>query len=59
MTTVRRVKLGSQGLEVWTQGLGCMAMSGRYGDLKPEADMVAFIRHAAGAGITVLDTSDV
>jgi aryl-alcohol dehydrogenase-like predicted oxidoreductase len=59
VTTVRRVKLGSQGLEVWTQGLGCMGMSGRYGDLKPEADMVALIRHAVDAGVTLLDTSDV
>ncbi|XP_047074381.1 probable aldo-keto reductase 3 [Lolium rigidum] len=58
-TAVRRMKLGSQGLEVSAQGLGCMGMSGRYGDLKPEADMVALIRHAVDAGVTLLDTSDV
>jgi aryl-alcohol dehydrogenase-like predicted oxidoreductase len=58
-TTVRRMKLGSQGMEVSSQGLGCMGMSGRYGDLKPEADMVALIRHAVDAGVTLLDTSDV
>ena len=29
--SVPRIKLGSQGLEVSAQGLGCMSMSGVYG----------------------------
>nr|CAH66622.1 OSIGBa0115A19.3 [Oryza sativa] len=56
---VRRVKLGSQGLEVSAQGLGCMGMSAFHGPSKPEADMVALIHHAVAAGVTLLDTADI
>ncbi|KAL6851546.1 hypothetical protein ACP4OV_020479 [Aristida adscensionis] len=55
---VPRMKLGSQGLEVSAQGLGCMGMSTYYGPPKPEPDMVALIHHAVAAGVTLLDTSD-
>ncbi|KAL8246347.1 hypothetical protein R6Q59_007563 [Mikania micrantha] len=54
-----RVKLGSQGLEVSAQGLGCMGMSAFYGPPKPEPDMINLIHHAIKAGVTFLDTSDV
>ena len=53
------MKLGSQGLEVSAQGLGCMGMSAFYGPPKPELNMVALIHHAVAAGVTFLDTSDV
>ena len=53
------MKLGSQGLEVSAQGLGCMGMSAAYGERKPDAEMVALLRHAIAAGVTFLDTSDV
>jgi aryl-alcohol dehydrogenase-like predicted oxidoreductase len=53
------MKLGSQGMEVSAQGLGCMGMSVAYGPPKPDADMVALIHHAVAAGVTFLDTSDV
>ncbi|XP_048572798.1 probable aldo-keto reductase 2 isoform X2 [Triticum urartu] len=56
---VPRMKLGSQGMEVSAQGLGCMGMSVAYGPPKPDADMVALIHHAVAAGVTFLDTSDV
>eukprot|EP00250_Pteridium_aquilinum_P017130 c23470_g2_i1 orf=1-798(-) len=56
---VVRTKLGSQGLEVPKQGLGCMGMSAYYGPAKPEEDMIALIHHAVGSGVTFLDTSDV
>ncbi|XP_022733173.1 probable aldo-keto reductase 2 [Durio zibethinus] len=56
---VGRIKLGSQGLEVSAQGLGCMGMSAFYGPPKPEADMIALIHHAINSGVTFLDTSDV
>uniref|UniRef100_A0A453C7K1 NADP-dependent oxidoreductase domain-containing protein n=1 Tax=Aegilops tauschii subsp. strangulata TaxID=200361 RepID=A0A453C7K1_AEGTS len=54
-----RMKLGSQGLEVSAQGLGCMGMSAAYGERKPEQDMIALLRHAVAAGVTFLDTSDI
>jgi aryl-alcohol dehydrogenase-like predicted oxidoreductase len=57
--SVGRIKLGSQGLEVSAQGLGCMSMSGVYGPPKPEEDMIALIHHAVHSGVTFLDTSDV
>ncbi|CAL8992232.1 unnamed protein product [Prunus brigantina] len=56
---VRRIKLGSQGLEVSAQGLGCMGMSAFYGAPKPDADMISLIHHAIDSGVTFLDTSDV
>jgi aryl-alcohol dehydrogenase-like predicted oxidoreductase len=55
---VPRMKLGSQGLEVSAQGLGCMGMSAFYGPPKPEPDMIALIHHAVASGVTFLDTSD-
>ncbi|GKC85876.1 probable aldo-keto reductase 2, partial [Tanacetum coccineum] len=55
---VPKVKLGSQGLVVSAQGLGCMSMSSYYGPAKPEADMIKLILHAVESGVTFLDTSD-
>jgi aryl-alcohol dehydrogenase-like predicted oxidoreductase len=57
--SVPRIKLGSQGLEVSAQGLGCMGMSAFYGPPKPEPDMIKLIHHAVAAGVTFLDTSDI
>ncbi|XP_028762421.1 probable aldo-keto reductase 2 [Neltuma alba] len=59
MAKVGRIKLGSQGLEVSAQGLGCMSMSAGYGTPKPEPDMIALVHHAIQSGITHLDTADV
>ncbi|KAK1571078.1 hypothetical protein Q3G72_011651 [Acer saccharum] len=59
MATVRRILLGSQGLQVSAQGLGCMGMSAFYGPPKPDSDMIALIHHAINSGITFLDTSDI
>ncbi|XP_042059217.1 auxin-induced protein PCNT115-like [Salvia splendens] len=55
---VPRIKLGSQGLEVSKQGLGCMGMSASYGQRKPEDEMIQLIHHAINSGVTFLDTSD-
>nr|KAJ0223611.1 hypothetical protein LSAT_V11C200067870 [Lactuca sativa] len=55
---VRRIKLGSQGMEVSALGLGCMGMSAGYGPPKPEEDMIKLIHHAVNSGVTHLDTSD-
>ncbi|KAM7465366.1 hypothetical protein LguiB_012928 [Lonicera macranthoides] len=54
----KRVKLGSVGLEVSAQGLGCMSMSHGYGPAKPETDMIELIHHAINSGVTFLDTAD-
>ncbi|RDX97837.1 putative aldo-keto reductase 2, partial [Mucuna pruriens] len=59
MARVGRMKLGSQGLEVSMQGLGCMGMSSFYGPPKPDSDMIALIHHAVETGVTFLDTSDI
>ncbi|KAL8227320.1 hypothetical protein R6Q57_017152 [Mikania cordata] len=59
MSDVKKIKLGSQGLEVSAIGLGCMGMSGGYGPVKPEAEMIGVIHHAINSGVTHLDTSDV
>ena len=55
---VGRMKLGSQGLEVSAQGLGCGGMSAFYGPAKPEPDMIALLHHAVRSGVTLLDTAD-
>jgi aryl-alcohol dehydrogenase-like predicted oxidoreductase len=55
--TVERRALGSQGLEVSAQGLGCMGMSEFYGTIdEPEA--IATIHRAIQLGVTLLDTAD-
>ena len=50
-------RLGSQGLEVSAEGLGCMGMSEFYGALD-ETEAVATIRRALDLGVTLLDTAD-
>jgi aryl-alcohol dehydrogenase-like predicted oxidoreductase len=50
-------KLGTQGLEVSAEGLGCMGMSEFYGE-GDEAESLATIQLALDLGITLLDTAD-
>ena len=50
-------KLGSEGLEVSMQGLGCMGMSEFYG-ATDEAEATATIHRALELGVTFLDTAD-
>ncbi len=49
--------LGSQGLRVSAQGLGCMGMSEFYG-LPAEEDGIATIHRALELGVTFFDTAD-
>lgn len=50
-------KLGSQGLEVSAEGLGCMGMSEFYGP-GDEAESIATIHRALDLGVSFLDTAD-
>jgi aryl-alcohol dehydrogenase-like predicted oxidoreductase len=51
-------RLGSQGLEVSAEGLGCMGMSEFYG-AADEDESLATIRRALELGVTLLDTEDI
>ena len=53
-----RRKLGSQGLEVSVQGLGCMGMTFAYGDTDEE-ESIAAIHRALELGVTFLDTAEI
>ncbi|HVY78871.1 MAG TPA: aldo/keto reductase [Solirubrobacterales bacterium] len=55
---MKRRKLGTQGLEVSAQGLGCMGMSYAYGAGDEEAG-IATIRRALELGVTFLDTAEI
>ncbi|GAB3688294.1 aldo/keto reductase [Actinocorallia lasiicapitis] len=55
---MRRVALGSQGLEVSAQGLGCMGMSQSYGPADDTASIATLYR-AIELGVTLFDTANV
>jgi len=50
-------KLGTEGLVVSSQGLGCMGMSDFYGQ-RDEKESIATIHRALDLGVNFLDTSD-
>ncbi len=52
-------KLGTNGLEVSTLGLGCMGMSFGLGAAPERKDMITLIRKAVEKGITFFDTAEV
>ncbi|MET8159099.1 aldo/keto reductase [Sphaerisporangium sp. NPDC005289] len=54
---MRQRRLGSQGLSVSAEGLGCMGMSTIYGPAD-EKEAIATIHRALDLGITFLDTAD-
>lgn len=54
---MQTVKLGKTGPSVSRFGLGCMGMSGMYGE-SDRAEGVATIHAALDAGVTLLDTGD-
>jgi aryl-alcohol dehydrogenase-like predicted oxidoreductase len=54
---MKRRKLGTQGLEVSAEGLGCMGMSYAYGEADEEAG-IATIQRALELGVTFIDTAE-
>lgn len=54
---MRKVKLGTQGLEVSVMGLGCMGMSEFYGATE-EKESLATLDRALELGVDFLDTAD-
>jgi aryl-alcohol dehydrogenase-like predicted oxidoreductase len=54
---MRTRRLGTEGLEVSEQGLGCMGMSEFYGE-QDEQEALATIARALELGVTLLDTAD-
>jgi aryl-alcohol dehydrogenase-like predicted oxidoreductase len=55
---MQHVSLGSQGLTVSRQGLGCMGMSEFYGE-RDDDESIATIHRALELGVTLLDTADI
>ena len=56
--TLKKRKLGNQGLEVSELGLGCMGMSQSYGTPN-DSESIATIHRAIDLGITFFDTAEV
>jgi aryl-alcohol dehydrogenase-like predicted oxidoreductase len=54
---IETIALGTQGLAVSRQGLGCMGMSDFYGPLD-DTESIATIHRALELGVTFFDTSD-
>ncbi len=54
---MKKTALGSQGLIVGQQGLGCMGMSEFYG-ARDDTESIATIHRAIELGVTLLDTAD-
>ena len=63
MSTIKKVPLGSQGLQVSVEGLGCMGMTGGingmsvYGEAD-ETESLATLHRALELGVDMLDTAD-
>jgi aryl-alcohol dehydrogenase-like predicted oxidoreductase len=51
-------ELGTSGLTVSAVGLGCMTMTGGYGGDPDRGEMIALIRSAVDAGVTLFDTAE-
>jgi aryl-alcohol dehydrogenase-like predicted oxidoreductase len=55
---MERKKLGSQGLTVSAEGLGCMGMSAFYGP-SDEAENLATLARAVDLGVDFFDTAEI
>lgn len=52
-------KLGNQGLEVSTLGLGCMGLSFAFGPATEKQEAIKLIRRAVELGVTFFDTAEI
>ena len=52
-------KLGNQGLEVSSMGLGCMGLSFGYGAATDKQEAINLIRRAYELGVTLFDTAEI
>ncbi len=52
-------KLGTQGLEVSTIGLGCMGLSAVYGPAPAETQAIEVLHRAVDLGVTFFDTAEI
>ncbi len=55
---MQKRKLGNSGLEVSAIGLGCMGMTGAYGQTPDRDKMIPLIRAAVERGVTFFDTAE-
>lgn len=58
-TKMKTRKLGKNGFEVSSIGLGCMGMSFGYGPPKDKKEMITLIQAAVDLGVTFFDTAEV
>lgn len=56
---MQKRKLGNDGLEVSSIGLGCMGMSHGYGPATDKKEMISLIHAAFDRGVTFFDTAEV
>ena len=55
---MQKRKLGNSGLEVSAIGLGCMGMTGVYGQPASRQEMIRLIHAAVERGVTLFDTAE-
>jgi len=55
---LKKRSLGRSGLEVSEIGLGCMGLTGVYGQAADRTDAIALIRAAVERGVTMFDTAE-